>query len=125
MSRRRPDVERPWWPQAERLRRARLFAGIETQPEMAEILGVSRAQLNAWESGTQRISLVVTRAYAQVTGFDVDWLLNGDADGVVIDVAGGSKRHGLRGEGSNLQPTDREYLSHHEVAPTLAVGEAA
>lgn len=116
MSRRQPEIERPWWPQAERLRRARIFAGIETQPEMADILGVSRAQLNKWESGTQRLSDVVLHAYANVTGFDVDWLRSGDAEGVVIDASPGTKGRKLRGEGSNLQPTDREYLSHHEAA---------
>lgn len=104
MSKRRQEIERPWWPVAERMRRARLYAGIETQPQMAELVGVSRAQLNKHESGTMQVPIPILYAYAHITGFDFEWLKDGDSEGVVLAA---TPTKPLRGRDSNSQPTDR------------------
>ena len=47
---------------------ARVSAGY-TQAELAEKLGISRATVNAWESGRKKITPVQLAAFCYVTGF--------------------------------------------------------
>lgn len=47
---------------------ARVSAGF-TQAELAEKLGISRATVNAWESGKRDITPLQLAAFCHVTGF--------------------------------------------------------
>lgn len=61
---------------ADRLRLARLKAGIE-QEEMAEVLGVSSSTISNWEHGRTAPKDAMLVAWAQVTGFRLADLLGG------------------------------------------------
>lgn len=68
----------PRFTMADRLRKAREFAGM-TQDELADAIGISRRTVTTYEHGGTRPSRVIIRGWALATGVPVDWLTSGDA----------------------------------------------
>lgn len=80
-----PGVGRvPQFGLADRLRRARLDAGLE-QTQLAELLATSRTTIVKYEAGQfpgERLRAHLTRKvlqWATVTGVDFEWLMTGTA----------------------------------------------
>ena len=69
-------TDNPTWTLAERLRRARLLAGLE-QRELAEQLGVNRATISLWENGHTEPSASNFVRWAIATGQPLEWLADG------------------------------------------------
>ena len=64
--------QNPNWTLHERLRRARLLAGLE-QADVAAALGVARATVSTWETGRTEPSATSFMKFAQITGQPLDW----------------------------------------------------
>jgi transcriptional regulator with XRE-family HTH domain len=61
---------------ADRLRKAREWAGLE-QTELADRMGVSRGTVSNAETRARTVRRITVNAWARVTGVPVEWLLNG------------------------------------------------
>ena len=70
-------VRVPEWTVADRLRKAREFAGL-TQKELADEIGVSNRSISAYESGSP-IKRPVLLAWSLRTGVPIEWLRDGVA----------------------------------------------
>jgi transcriptional regulator with XRE-family HTH domain len=75
----------PDWTLADRLRKAREFAGL-SQTELGDATGLSRRSVSGYEGGERPPRLHHLIAWALATGVDLDWL--------------------RPRQDSNLQPTD-------------------
>jgi len=64
----------PTWTLADRLRKARLHAGLD-QRALAAALGLSHASVAHYELGRRRPSRVTVARWALACGVSVDWLL--------------------------------------------------
>lgn len=69
-------IDNPTWTLSERLRRARLLAGLE-QKDVAAALGVNRATVSLWETGKTEPSASNFVRWAQLTGQPIEWLAEG------------------------------------------------
>lgn len=76
----------PSWTLGDRLAKARREAGLQAR-EMADIFGVSRNTISAWEHDAVEIKASTVRRWAEVTNVSVSWLMpdeferNGDGRG--------------------------------------------
>lgn len=61
----------PQWTVADRLRKAREWAGVE-QAELAERMGVSRGTVSNAETGRRAVRLITLKAWALETGVPVE-----------------------------------------------------
>jgi transcriptional regulator with XRE-family HTH domain len=61
---------------ADRLRRARLLAGLE-QAQLAAAMGVARTSISNYECGRTTPSAATFIHWAQATGTPLDWLAQG------------------------------------------------
>lgn len=66
----------PDWTLADRMRKARLHAGLE-QTEIAADLGISRQSVGNYENGRTKPLRVVLMAWAMRTGVPLAWLRDG------------------------------------------------
>ncbi|MGH3283231.1 MAG: helix-turn-helix domain-containing protein [Streptosporangiaceae bacterium] len=66
----------PEWSVGDRLRKARLHAGLE-QTELAAQIGISRASVVNYEHGHTRPPRPVLLSWALCTGTDLGWLAGG------------------------------------------------
>jgi transcriptional regulator with XRE-family HTH domain len=71
-----PDVMIPPETLGERLRRARVHAGISVQT-MADDLGVARQTVSSWENNRERPRRTTLLAYAFRCAVPVEWLETG------------------------------------------------
>jgi transcriptional regulator with XRE-family HTH domain len=69
-------IENPTWTLADRLRRARLLAGLE-QAELAQKVGASRASISNYETGKAQPTATVFVLWAEATGQTLEWLAEG------------------------------------------------
>ena len=60
-----------------RIAQARRFSGM-TQQDFADTLGVSKNTLQNWEHDVNEASITGVRNIAQLTGFPLLWLIEGD-----------------------------------------------
>jgi transcriptional regulator with XRE-family HTH domain len=72
-------IENPAWTLVDRLKYARLLAGLE-QAEIAARLGVARTTVSAWETGRTEPSATNFVRWAHVTGQPLEWLAEGVND---------------------------------------------
>jgi transcriptional regulator with XRE-family HTH domain len=63
----------PEWNLADRLRKARISAGLE-QADLEEIAGISRKSISNYENGRTVPSKPVLLSWALACGVDLDWL---------------------------------------------------
>jgi transcriptional regulator with XRE-family HTH domain len=66
----------PTFDQADRLAKARKFAGLD-QGQLADAIGISRNSVSNYEAGKTTPRIIVLRAWAMATGVPVEWLLEG------------------------------------------------
>ncbi len=91
---------RPDFTLADRLRKAREFAGLE-QNELAALTHISRNTIGNYEGGKVRPKMSYLMLWAQVCGVDLDWLC-----------------------GDDVRPTvTRQYLPSH-TAPVVSIWTA-
>jgi transcriptional regulator with XRE-family HTH domain len=64
------------WTVGDYMRKARESAGL-SQPELAELIGVSRLTISNTERGVTRPRKIVVNAWSFATGVPVEWLLTG------------------------------------------------
>lgn len=69
----------PEWTLADRIRKARDFAGLD-QGALASVTGLSRQTLSNYEHGKTRPSKASLNLIAMMTGVDRCWLLTGQAN---------------------------------------------
>jgi transcriptional regulator with XRE-family HTH domain len=69
----RSEGARPSWRLADRLRRAREFAGLE-QRELAERAGISQATISAAENGRAQPHRSTLVLIASATGVALEWI---------------------------------------------------
>lgn len=69
---------RPTWTLGDRLRKARVQAGL-SRDTLAEHLGVTIAAISKWEVGTREPSVTVVRKWSQATETELVWLVEGDS----------------------------------------------
>lgn len=68
----------PQWTAADRLRKARVTAGL-TQTELAEQMGVAKSTVSNYEAGhTTNLRTIVLKQWALATGVPVAWLRYGE-----------------------------------------------
>lgn len=72
--------EVPQWTLADRLRKARLHAGLE-QRKFAEDIGISPRSLTNYELGHSTPGRPVLLSWAMRTGVDMAWLVGNDGGG--------------------------------------------
>ena len=70
----------PTWSFADRLRKAREFAGLD-QGDLAPLILKKRSTLSGWERGNHRPDELTIRAIAFHTGVSFDWLWSGTDGG--------------------------------------------
>jgi transcriptional regulator with XRE-family HTH domain len=68
----------PEWDLGDRLRKSLKHAGLTTR-EMAAYLGVHRETIWRWTKGQIKPATATLRVWAQRTGVDYDWLVNGQS----------------------------------------------
>ena len=68
----------PTWSQADRLRKAREFAGLE-QTDLAEATGMSRATISNYERGNVAPRRAGLNLWAMATGVPLKWIVNGES----------------------------------------------
>ncbi|WP_130866646.1 helix-turn-helix domain-containing protein [Acidipropionibacterium timonense] len=95
------EVQVPVWTQADRLRKAREFAGLD-QTELADAMGVSRASISASERGLSQPRRLTVRAWAMACGVPASWLETGQAPHPEDEGPGGLRAR----RDSNPQPSD-------------------
>ena len=66
----------PQWTLADRLTKARRHAGLE-QPELADMIGIARSSLSAYENGHRIPRRPVLLSWALATGVPLEWLTDG------------------------------------------------
>jgi len=66
----------PEFTQGDRLRKARLIAGLTTR-DFAEKIGVSQKSVNNAENDTHEVRRIVLNAWSLATGVPVEWLASG------------------------------------------------
>ena len=67
----------PTWTLGDRLRKARLHAGLD-QAQLAAITGMSRNTVGNYEADKSTPSKLYLRAWATATGVSIEWLQHGD-----------------------------------------------
>ena len=75
----------PRWTLADRLRKARIDAGL-SQDELAEKARISRRTITSGECGAHVPAYNNIRAWAEVTHVPIEWILEAEADGGSSDV---------------------------------------
>lgn len=80
----------PQWTVADRLRKARIAAGLE-QAELARDIDVSRNTVSNYESGHVTPRRIVLRAWSLRTGVPLEWIETGVAPGSGDDPHDGSR----------------------------------
>ena len=88
----------PVWTLGDRLRKARLEAGLE-QAQLAAELGIARNSVATYENGRTKPRRPVLLAWAMRTGVSLEWLTTDDMPGPDGD-------SGWAPTGSNRQPAD-------------------
>lgn len=73
-----PESTTPEWTLPDRLAKARDFAGLD-QAALADLTGISRASISAWENGHREPRRPGLLAIAFATGVPLQWLA-GDPD---------------------------------------------
>ncbi|MBO1770470.1 helix-turn-helix domain-containing protein [Agrococcus sp. TF02-05] len=76
----------PTWSVADRLRKAREYAGLE-QTELARFTALSRATISAAENGRTHLRSSSLRLWAISTGVSLEWLETGEAPPATADGA--------------------------------------
>ena len=74
----------PEWTQADRLAKARRFAGL-SQQELADRLDLGARTINRYEAG-EIAKRTVVLSWAMACGVSAEWLLNGEREGNLIPV---------------------------------------
>lgn len=69
-------MDNPTWTLTDRLRKARLLAGLE-QSDLAEMLRVSRNSISNYENGKTEPSATTFVRWAAATGVTLEWLAEG------------------------------------------------
>lgn len=64
----------------DRIRSARVDAGIKSQSELARRLGITRAAVSEWENGNSEPSAKQIRNISLLTGVSYEWLATGRGD---------------------------------------------
>lgn len=72
-----PGSITPQWSLSDRLIKARDFAGLD-QTELADLTGISRASISAWENGHREPRRPGLLAIAFATGVPLQWLAGDD-----------------------------------------------
>jgi transcriptional regulator with XRE-family HTH domain len=75
-----PTRRVPPWTVGDRMRKARIYAGMTTD-EMAADIGRTRHTISNYERDVTKAPLLVLRLYALRTQVPLDWLQNGTEDG--------------------------------------------
>jgi transcriptional regulator with XRE-family HTH domain len=70
-------VHIPTWTLADRLRKARMSAGLD-QRELAQLMDYSHGAIAQWESGHRNARPRVLKLWALATGVPFDWLCYGE-----------------------------------------------
>lgn len=73
-----PAKHVPSWTLGDRMRKARIDAGLTAQ-RISDIIGISRKSVTNYENGDTRPLPVILQAWADVTGTYVEWLDRGEA----------------------------------------------
>jgi DNA-binding XRE family transcriptional regulator len=73
----------PTWTIGDRMRKARVTAGIDTD-EMANDIGRTRRTISNYESDSTTAPLLVLRQYAVRCGVPLDWLTGADTEANII-----------------------------------------
>lgn len=93
----------PAWTLGDRLRKARVAAGIPRQGDMAAKLHVARATVNTWETDTHEPNWPTLEAWARITNVSLRWLVTGEeGEGGVTDQFTVWKQHNCEGQLSLL-----------------------
>lgn len=71
-----PAKHIPTWTLADRMRKARIDAGLSVD-EICEVIGITRKSVYNYEGGATRPLLPILRAWADVTGTWEQWLTDG------------------------------------------------
>jgi transcriptional regulator with XRE-family HTH domain len=69
-------IDNPSWTLTDRLKRARLVAGLE-QGQIADMLGVARTTVSSWERGISEPSATNFVRWSELTGQSLEWLAEG------------------------------------------------
>ncbi|MGG7509424.1 helix-turn-helix domain-containing protein [Plantibacter sp. YIM 135249] len=69
-------IDNPTWTLSDRLKKARLLAGLE-QAELAARIGASRTSISNYETGRNEPTVSVFVAWSRVTGAPLEWLAEG------------------------------------------------
>lgn len=72
----------PEWTLGDRLRKARTRVKAN-QDDIASKLRISTRSIANYESDTTQPSYLVVKEWAEVTGVDLNWLMNGEPDSYV------------------------------------------
>lgn len=72
-----PDTLTPTWTLGDRLRKARMVAGIGSE-QMAAIVGVSRGTISNYENDHSDIPARALMKWSAETGVPVEWLMGSD-----------------------------------------------
>lgn len=103
----------PQWTVADRLRKARIAAGLE-QAELARDIDVSRNTVHNYETEKVAPRRIVLRAWALRTGVPLEWIETGVAPG-----GGGDPHEGLKSPNYGLiaQPVSLRHAPRRVDAP--------
>lgn len=113
----------PAWTLPDRLRKARESAGLN-QAALAEVTGMSRRSISAYETGDGAPRRPQLIAWAMATGVPLTWLETG-AESPRQDGPDGGSPIGRPQQDSNLQPTVCKVLALPRWAGTSAEADAA
>lgn len=71
-----PEKHTPEWTLADRMRKARIDAGLTAQ-QIADAIGISRKSVTNYETGATHPLRPILAAWAEVTGTYIEWLEEG------------------------------------------------
>lgn len=104
-----PHTPVPEWTLADRLSKARRHAGLE-QPELADMIGIARSSLSAYENGHRTPRRPVLLSWALATGVPLEWLTEGSHTCPACDGTGRDANTGMTCFLCNQQVIDPNQL---------------